>query len=458
MHCETFVVVIVCGIGLLSSLAVAAAPGDAAPKRPRVVVMTDIGGDPDDEQSLVRFLLYANEFDIEGLITCTSNSQKYTLQPQLIRERIEAYGKVRGRLMEHVAHLPAPRNSYPPAEDMLAVVKNGNVEKDVYGIEATGPGKSSEGSRWLETVVDRDDPRPVWVLCWGGNNTLAQTLIDVQAQRSAEELAAFVSKLRVYPIAKQDSAHSWIRDEFPKLMWLDARGVWKGFSAGPTIMDWFGVKGGDESLVTDDWADEHIRPKGPLGKLYVRTMHLQEGDTPSFLYLIDNGLNVPEQPGYGGWGGRFRHEGPVHRDNVKDTVGEFTEGPASIWRWRPAYQNEFSARMDWTIKPFAEANHNPVVSIAGELARTVQPGQTVTLDASGTTDPDGDALTYRWWIYREAGTCETLPGIDGAATPKASLTVPDVDRERTLHVILEVTDDGQPPLTRYGRLVLRIQP
>ncbi len=432
-----------------------APPGDP---RPRVAVLTDIGGDPDDEQSLVRFLLYTNELDVEALICTTSTSQKYTLQPKLIRERIAAYAKVRDRLNEHVAHGPAPYNQYPSADRLRSVIKLGNVDPKHYGMEAVGDGRSSEGSRWLATLADRDDPRPLWVLCWGGTNTLAQTLWDARKNRSPRELEQLIAKLRVYPISAQDSSHGWLMKNFPALTWLNARNVWKGFSAGPNIMDWFGVRGGEESLVTDAWADKHIRPKGPLGKLYPKIAYLMEGDTPSFLYLVSNGLNVPDRPGYGGWGGRFSPDGPHHHDKVKDAVGEFREIGASVWRWRQAYQNDFIARMDWTVKPFDPANHPPRPELARPLRRTVRSGQEVTLDASASADVDGDELTFRWFVYREASGHKGDVPIRDADRPRARLTAPSVPSSRTVHVILELTDDGTPPLTRYRRVVLTVTP
>ena len=80
------------------------------------------------------------------------------------------------------------------------------------------------------------------------------------------------------------------------------------------------------------------------------------------------------------------------------------------WRWIDAIQNDFAARADWCVKPYDEANHPPVVKLAHARDLTVQPGQTVSLSAAGTTDPDGNALTYRWWQYQEADSAESERG------------------------------------------------
>ncbi len=141
-----------------------------------------------------------------------------------------------------------------------------------------------------------------------------------------------------------------------------------------------------------------------------------EGDTPSFLYLIPNGLGVPERPDYGGWGGRYEkaERGAGLYTDTLDTVrgldGEsYTSNKATVWRWREAFQNDFAARMDWTItSSYKEANHNPVVVLNGIAGKDVvrvdvKSGERVELTAAGTSDPDGDRLSFQWFQYREPG-------------------------------------------------------
>jgi hypothetical protein len=87
----------------------------------------------------------------------------------------------------------------------------------------------------------------------------------------------------------------------------------------------------------------------------------------------------------------------------------YTSDQATIWRWMTAFQNDFAARMDWTIKDVSEANHNPRVVVNGRpgtepLVLDALVGTPVTLDATGTVDPDGHALTFAWVFYPEAGT------------------------------------------------------
>jgi hypothetical protein len=270
--------------------------------------------------------------------------------------------------------------------------------------------------------------------------------------------------------------------------------------------------GADFSTFTRAWVDANIRAKGPLGGMYPHPCCIHEGDTPSFLGLVDNGLASAMSPTYGGWGGRYvwrRFHGEPRpfwtqggdaypgRDNSRDTVlvagTAYTSDQATIWRWRRAFQHDFAARMDWTIKDVAGANHNPVPIVNGshgkapiEIAAEV--GRPVTLDASASTDPDGDALTFSWFFYPEAGTgipsrpvvvAGAVPiggggnqnegGIpsapDGPPDPPARVTVQPSTGARTVvmpnvagiaHVILSVEDNGTPALTSYRRIILRI--
>jgi hypothetical protein len=149
---------------------------------------------------------------------------------------------------------------------------------------------------------------------------------------------------------------------------------------------------------------------------------------------------------------------------------------ATIWRWRTAFQHEFAARMDWTIKEYAEANHPPAVTVNGvagtaPLTIDTQVGKPVLLDAKGSSDPDGHRLSFRWFHYAEAGF---VPGqslarvsLGGTNAPATTVTVTEGCRpawqpskgpcpRSTAHVILEVTDNGTPALTSYRRVILNV--
>jgi hypothetical protein len=453
----------------------------AAAAKPRVFVLTDIENEPDDAESMVRFLTYANQFDIEGLIATTSIHQRTKTAAARIREIVEAYGKVRDNLETH-------ERGFPPVGYLLSVIKEG---LPAYGMEAVGEGRDSSGSAALIAAVDRDDPRPLWVTVWGGPNVLAQALWKVRATRSTEALARFVAKLRVYTISDQDDSGPWIRHEFPKLFYITSPGLsaggayhhatWSGISG-----DYFHGRfdGADFTLVTNEWLDRNVRRKGPLGAQYPRWEYLMEGDTPSFLNLIGNGLSDPEHPNWGGWGGRYElctppaqkwhlqpETRPIWTDAEDEVLGAdgrwHTDNHATIWRWREAYQNDFAARMDWTIQPYDKANHPPIPKLGHPSELSAKPGERVALSAEGTTDPDGDLLSYQWFYYEEPGTLSASSSRDGLPVPiqgfdqpRAWFTVPTQrvmpPGTGTMHIILAVTDHGTPRLTRYRRVIVTV--
>lgn len=466
---------------VLFAIITIACTSTSAHEKPRVFVLTDIENEPDDAMSMVRFLVYANQFDIEGLAATTSIHQKNHVAPGRIREIVNAYSKVRDNLEKN-------EPGFPTGDYLRSKITEGLPE---YGMKAIGEGKDSPASELLIQAVDKADPRPLWVCVWGGPNVLAQALWKVRKTRSKKELKAFVSRLRVYAISDQDDTGPWLRKEFPNLFYI----VSPGFNAGGAYhyATWSGISGdffhgrfagADFSEVTNEWLDRNIRKKGPLGAEYPRWKYLMEGDTPSFLNLINNGLSYPEHPNWGGWGGRYELYTPrMHRwylypetrpiwtdaiDEVFGYDGRWHSGNhATIWRWRDAFQNDFAARMDWTILPYDKANHPPVPKIDGEKHLTAKPGERVNLSAVGSSDPDGDALSYNWFCYKEAGTFPVSSARSGQPIeikdfdqPRAWFIVPTKrvmpPGTGTIHIILAVTDHGTPRLTRYQRVIVTV--
>jgi len=166
----------------------------------------------------VRFLVYANEYEVEGLVATTSTWLRNRTREELIRRQVDAYGQVRDNLLK-----PAP--GYPTKEQLLAVAFTGQTN---YGMAAAGDGKSTPGSRHLLAAADKTDPRPLWVSVWGGANTLAQALSNARRERAAADLQRLVARLRVYTIFDQDDAGPWLRREFPGLFYI----------VSPSTTDW----------------------------------------------------------------------------------------------------------------------------------------------------------------------------------------------------------------------------
>ena len=234
---------------------------EAAELKPRLIVLTDIGGDPDDQQAMVRLMVYSNEFEIEGLIASASGTpgelKEAVTKPQLIGEIVDAYGQVHENLAQHA-------DGYPTAEYLHARIKSGSPQR---GLDAIGEGRDTEGSRWIISVVDRPDPRPVNITIWGGQTDLAQALWRVRADRPAARLKQFIQRIRVYDIGDQDKIVDWIWREFPGLFYVlgraaDGRDKREAVYRGMYL-------GGDQSLTSRDWMETNIRQgHGPLGALY----------------------------------------------------------------------------------------------------------------------------------------------------------------------------------------------
>lgn len=443
------------------------------PVKQRVFVLTDITNEPDDQQSLVRFLVYANEYDIEGIVATTSTHLRNKTRKDKIKALVASYGQVKHKLDLHA-------KDYPDVEQLVNVVSE---HLPLFSMDGVGEGKDSPGSEMLIKAVDKADERPLWISVWGGANCLAQALWKVQNTRSEDEVKKFVDKLRVYAISDQDFSGQWIRHNFPGIFYIvdaSAGDSWKEYYKAT----WTGIAGDKwykngpmlhYDLVDNPWLMKNIRDDhGPLGEHYLPVEYIMEGDTPSFLGLIQNGLAWYKTPAWGGWAGRYsllKSYGEVAEiwTSTIDTQDEVilpdgkkeTSNQASIWRWRKAFQHDFAARMDWNIADtYREANHNPILVLNGNEGKALgtgvaEAGDTVRISAKGSHDPDGDQLRYKWWVYREAGGFSGQLDFHNPHGEELIFEMPQLNSGQELHIILEVEDNGSPKLTSYRRVVLR---
>ena len=329
-----------------------------------------------------------------------------------------------------------------------------------------GEGHDTEASEWIIRQADQKDKRPLNISIFGGQTDLAQALWKVKSSRSEKEYRNFISKIRVYDINDQDKIFSQIKEQNPGLWYILAKaapgtdrrqGIYRGIYLG-----------GDESLTSLAWLKENVvENHGPLGKLYpLKTWTdpnphgvMKEGDTPSWFFFLRNGLNLPESPELGGWGGCFRKDDAgIYRDYSDSPEGK-GDPRISVSRWRPDFQNDWACRMDWCVKLPEEVNNHPVVVVnhhRGNDPLRVQSkaGKNVYLDASSTQDVDGDELKFEWMIYPEVADTKNL--ILTGDRERAFLSLGTDFKEKQVSVLLKITDNGKPALTSYKRILISL--
>lgn len=486
----------------------------------RTVITTD--GEVDDMNSVLRYLLYANEMDLEGIVITSSvyhyaGDEEKGIEPfrwtgtDWLYNMIDAYEEAYPNLIKHA-------DGYPKPDYIRSVTKIGNITNVGEMEEVT------EGSEFLKELFLDDKESDLYVQTWGGTNTTARALKSIQEEYENtaewESIKKKVSdKLVLYIILDQDDSYSsYIAEQWSEIRIINDRsnfwhfayawkyhtdevnsrlqGAWNAenikFGHG-SLMELYALMG-DGNIIEGELAEEQRGSEEYLqnNPMYNRYDFISEGDSPSFFYLIDNGLRSMEDPSYGGWGGRF---GAENEKLYKNTVLDFNgytnryEAEYSLMRWFDDIQDDFAARADWLIAPkYKDANHNPTLVIKEGLDLTVKKGQKITLHAKGK-DPDGDNLKYKWWRYFEADSYEdskvpqeeTKPQLvgslqlglhrelaegevtdsitlSGSNTDTVTFTVPeDAKSGDTIHIIVEVQDDGVHGLKHYQRVILTVK-
>jgi hypothetical protein len=422
------------------------------PVKPRTIVTTD--GEVDDMDSFIRLLLYANDMDIEGLIYSSSQwhyagDGKGTLFISEMPSTAKRYGELTDLrwpgttwMQDFIAkytqvydNLIMHDPSYPSPDYLLSVVKTGNIEFEGEMEKVT------EGSEHIKNILLDNEPGPVYVQIWGGTNTLARALKSIEEEYKGtplwEEIYKKVSdKTFIYTILDQDATYNkYVAPFWPdiKLIYNSAQfwsfayqwtrvvpdnlkvymdGKWHAenikFNHGPLMASYF--TWGDGQKIEGD--PEHTQ--GDTAQLKARNRQqydfISEGDSPAYLYLLNWGLRSIECPSYGGIGGRFIlsdavpgrwEDGKLVTDLNPATGQQETSYPQV--RWIDVLQNDFAARADWCVMSYGEANHAPVVTLANRADITAKAGNKVSLKGSAA-DPDGDAVSLKWWQYEEAGS------------------------------------------------------
>ncbi|MCR3758713.1 DUF1593 domain-containing protein [Clostridium felsineum] len=489
-------------------------------EKPRTVITTD--GEVDDMNSFKRLLLYSNEMDIAGIVLSSSTyhyagDEKSGVKPyrwtgtQWVQDDLNAYEKV-------YPNLSVQAKGFPTADYLRSIYKVGNI-KNVGDMS-----EDTDGSNLLKKLFLDDDKRTLYVQTWGGTNTTARALKSIEDQygktKQWPEIQKKINdKVVIYIILNQDSTYSnYIAKKWPKIKILnDQSNFWRFAYAwkfnpsqvnGTFSGDWMNsnIKSGhgplfdryalmgDGNHINGELEDEQRGSDAYLEKnpQYKKNEFISEGDSPSFLYLVNNGLRSYDNPEYGGWGGRFTETNNTLWQNNALDYDPYTkqyEAEYSLMRWFDDAQNDFASRVAWcTAATYKDANHAPTLTIKEGNNIEAAAGDKVTLHAIGK-DPDGDKLTYSWShyaeadsyseskvkknkveqnknqglifsIYRKLAKNETVDNLKltGSSTSTMSFTVPkDAKKGDTIEIIAQVQDNGKFTLKHYQRVIITVK-
>ena len=506
----------------------------ASSKRPRVVVTTD--PELDDSNSLLRYLLFSTDFRTEGLVyassqfhwkgdgtgktwfvpgreytrfglhLCPCESWRWAPNERFIDDAVDVYAQVYPNLRVH-------RPDYPTPAELRSKIRWGNVAFD--GDIAT----DTPGSDLIRDLLLDDDDEPVYLLAWGGASTIARALKSTQERYAGTPqwpaIRAKVSRKTILSLSgdQDDTYASYIRPNWPDIRTLPGGQGGVNLAYGAFVF----ASADNARYFSVDWTRANVSSRGPLGAHYrvwgdgkqmvkgdrfdyfgltghtaaeLRAMgyvvwlpprpkgeFLGEGDTFTYLNLIDNGLGGYREDTPGGWAGHVTvnptapraaprggegaatsFEAFMRSLEAMGPEGPTTRPPAPEPNFTPAAQNDFAARLMWSITPtYAGANHEPVVAIRGGGRVSARPGETIRLEGA-VSDPDGNAVTVRWWRWKDV---DSYPGEVSISDPAALVTLLGVPNDavpgQTIQLVLEATDDGTPALTRYERVVVLVR-
>ncbi|GMQ25055.1 DUF1593 domain-containing protein [Algoriphagus sp. oki45] len=477
------------------------------PSKPRTIITTD--GEIDDVDSFIRMLLYANEFQIEGLIYSSSmwhyagdgKGTLFTSEMEMTKNMygaktdlrwpgvewmnplLDAYEAVFPKLSQHA-------EGFPTAEYLRSVVRVGNIE---FEGEME---KDTHGSEFIKEKLLDETTEPIYLQAWGGTNTIARALKSIEDQYKGTSkwesiYQKVIDKAIIYAILDQDATYrNYIAPNWPDLkiyynssqFWCFAY-AWKNAvpesqhylfegkfmgdeiinNHGPLLKQYYSYGDGQKQ----EGDDEHIhgdptRLKNAQWGTFGVYDFISEGDSPAFLHLIDVGLDNLNNPGWGGWGGRLV-QSPEQPNRWEDGAGVLDYSPFKDTldanypqvRWVETIQQDFAARADWCVMDYKDANHAPSISAVGPTHFAASPGQKVRIEVQ-TSDPDGDVLETRFWVYQEVGTYPGRPEL----IPNGNQVEVILDPMALgmLHIIAEVRDNGDHPMTRYMRFVIEVVP
>lgn len=492
--------------------------------RPRIVITAD--PELDDNNSLIRFILYSSDVQVEGLVyassgfhwsgdgkgtkwfvpgreyarfgqdKCPCESWRWAKDERFIHDIVEAYEKSYNNLKVH-------NPNYPTPGELKSKIRYGNIEFD------GDISKDSPGSELIKSLILDDKPGQLFIAAWGGQSTIARALKSIQEQYEYTAQwetvrSKVLRKVVLLPSGDQD-------DTYAKYIKPNWKGIdYRQFREGPNYGYGAQLRATPENakLLTPSWMKENVVDRGALGSLYrvwgdgkqmvkddimdyfglagmtddqlrkkgyVVWMPVQpkgawigEGDNPTFMNMLGNGLRAYEVGSYGGWGGR--HVGPQAVESFSFNGSDTSQQAMALALssasenknvtfpdFFAAAQQDFAARMKWSVKSkYEDANHEPLVKIEGPLEVLASPGETIRLNGN-VTDPDGDKVVINWWQFK-VGTYASDVTLANANTLQCRVTIPkDAAVGQTIHLILQATDNGTPALTRYQRVIIQVK-
>ena len=471
--------------------------------KPRLLVTQD--GEVDDMNSLIHTLLYANEFDLEGIVQTSSSlhwsgdgtTESYRwMGTEWMDEFLDAYAEVYPNLIIHDPDYPSP-------EALREITVVGNIKLASEMTEIT------EGSELIKARILADDPRPLFIEVGGGANTVARALLSIAEEyQNTDEWDALYQHLceNIILIAwgMQDTCYKdYIQVNWPEMRMVDvsastlaygyrwanvaelsAESVEKLSSTWMeahleknhgALMDKYVTWGDGTYLIGEEDTDQYGTNEALLGDetswvghAYERYDFLSEGDSPAWFIVIPNGLRSIEDLSYGGWNGRYALK--KNKNNEPYRLFQAAKGnERGITAWIAAIQSDFAMRADWCVtSAYEDANHLPEVTVTEGVDLIASTGETLTLHARAV-DPDGDEVTFRWYHYPLGDTYEEKKGGDKNPIPievsvsgeygeTAEFTVPaDAKAGDTLHVILEGVDAGGTNPIAYQRVIVNVE-
>jgi hypothetical protein len=438
------------------------------------------------------------EYNRNGLNLCPCTSWRWDPKERFIDDVLDAYEKAYPNLRVH-------NKAYPTPADLRSTVRWGNIQFDGE-ME-----KDTDGSNLIKALLLDNVNEPIYLHAWGGQSTIARALKSIEDQYKSTPQwqvirAKVIGKAVIHPSGDQDNTGAtYIKPNWPEIRYGNGGGA---FGAGLSYNTQRTAADADRVYYSAPWMQQHISSKGEFGNLQrvwgdgkqmvkgdrfdyfgesgksaddlekagfivwtpprPKGEFLGEGDTGTFLSLLDNGLE--------GWRQQNRRNPAVYQTAGTTNIVPFgapppappgapaaAPRPAAAPVQRPSSRflrplmHDLAERMTWAITPrFDDANHYPTVTLT-DATPSGKPGDVVTLRAT-TTDPDGDTVSVTWWHFENNGTYAGTVAIDATAGPTASVRIPaDARAGDTIHIIAEATDEGTLSLTRYARAVVTVK-